>query len=172
MTRTLGVGILALTLIISTLGGALLINQTKPQVAKAASTAVNLDPTFTGGGSGFDSNIVGSVTKSDGKSIVVGAFNAFNTTPLKKIARLNTNGTLDTAYLTANGTGFNNGITSIIIQADDKIVVTGYFTTFNGTATNKIARLNTDGTLDTAFTSNYNTYFTSFIRHKSSDGRG
>jgi uncharacterized delta-60 repeat protein len=42
-------------------------------------------------------------------------------------------------------------ITNISIQSDNKIIVAGIFTSFNGIARNNIARLNADGTLDSSF---------------------
>jgi len=48
--------------------------------------------------------------------------------------------------------GANNAVWTLVVQADGKIVVGGYFTTLGGAARNHIARLNPDGTLDTAFT--------------------
>ena len=39
----------------------------------------------------------------------------------------------------------------MLIQPDGKIVGAGLFTNYNGTTTNRIARLNTDGTLDAGF---------------------
>jgi uncharacterized delta-60 repeat protein len=47
--------------------------------------------------------------------------------------------------------GFNNGLTGMILQSDGKMVVIGYFTQFNTVATNRIIRLNLDGTRDTSF---------------------
>ena len=61
-------------------------------------------------------------------------------------------GTLDTAF---NHGGFDGQVMAVALQSDGKILVGGYFTHFdpNGTpiATNEIARLNRDGTLDTSF---------------------
>ncbi|MFI5224848.1 MAG: delta-60 repeat domain-containing protein [Nitrospirales bacterium] len=37
------------------------------------------------------------------------------------------------------------------IQGDEKIIIGGYFTSYNGTERNHIARLNADGTLDNTF---------------------
>jgi uncharacterized delta-60 repeat protein len=50
------------------------------------------------------------------------------------------------------GTGADNGIRSIALQPDGKILIGGLFTNFNGVVSRRIARLNPDGTLDTAFT--------------------
>src|SRR5437660_6911192 len=51
----------------------------------------------------------------------------------------------------ANGTVY-----VVVVQPDGKILIGGIFTTVLGVTRNKIARLNTDGTLDTAFNPNAN----------------
>jgi len=40
-----------------------------------------------------------------------------------------------------------------LLQADGKVLIGGEFTSYNGTTANHIARLNTDGSLDTTFNS-------------------
>ena len=49
------------------------------------------------------------------------------------------------------GTGASTTVRAISIQSDDKILIGGDFTSYNGTSINRIARLNADGTLDTSF---------------------
>ncbi|MGD9157308.1 MAG: hypothetical protein PVG39_02785 [Desulfobacteraceae bacterium] len=49
------------------------------------------------------------------------------------------------------GTGTDYAVYKITIQADGKIIVGGYFTAYNGTSRNSIARLNTDGSSDATF---------------------
>ncbi len=44
------------------------------------------------------------------------------------------------------------------MQADGKILIGGFFSTVLGVTRNNIARLNTDGTLDTDFNPNANGY--------------
>lgn len=83
---------------------------------------------------------------------VYGSFTGYNSTAYGRIIKLLPNGDVDTTFNT--GTGFNNntfGFQSITKQPDGKILATGDFTSFNGTARNRIARLNTDGNLDTSF---------------------
>jgi uncharacterized delta-60 repeat protein len=100
----------------------------------------------------------------DGKILVGGTFTTFNDTIVNRIARLNVDGTLDTAFTSDTGTGPNSAVYSIAIQSDGKIVLGGSFTTFNGTTVNRIVRLNSDGTLDTAFTTNTGTGANSDVR--------
>ena len=59
-------------------------------------------------------------------------------------------GTLDTSFL-ATGAGASHTVWSIAVQSNGKVLIGGYFTTYNGTARGSIARLNSDGSLDTGF---------------------
>ena len=109
----------------------------------------SLDTTFVTG-SGANSSVRSINLLSDGKIIIGGNFTTFNDVTYNRIARLNTNGSLDTNFIP--GTGSNSTIRSISIQPDNKILIGGYFTTFNGVSINRVARLNANGTLDNSFT--------------------
>jgi uncharacterized delta-60 repeat protein len=50
------------------------------------------------------------------------------------------------------GTGTDRDIRCMALQPDGKILIGGMFTNFNGVDCQKLARLNTNGTLDTTFT--------------------
>ena len=100
-------------------------------------------------GAGFDKKVDAIAVQSDGKILVVGSFTNYDYASRKFITRLNTDGTVDSSFNV--GKGANAAITSITIQYDGKIVVIGGFTSYNDVAANRIARLNTDGTLDTNF---------------------
>ena len=110
-----------------------------------------LDTNFNPG-TGTTSDVRNTSIQSDGKIIIGGDFNYYNGVARNGIARLNTDGTLDTTFNPGTGTGANNRIIySTSIQSDGKIIIGGGFTSFNGVARSRIARLNTDGTLDTTF---------------------
>ena len=49
------------------------------------------------------------------------------------------------------GTGANPAVSTITLQLDGKIIIGGSFTTYNGVAGNRIARLNPNGSIDTTF---------------------
>jgi uncharacterized delta-60 repeat protein len=88
--------------------------------------------------------------QTDGKVLIGGQFTAVNGTPRSNVARLNADGSLDASF--NPGTGAVGGIVeSFAVQTDGKVIVGGEFTTFNGTASKTIVRLNADGTLDTSF---------------------
>jgi uncharacterized delta-60 repeat protein len=90
-----------------------------------------------------------AVQEEDGKIIVGGDFSFFNGEHQVRLIRLNPDGTKDTTFNV--GTGFNQSVTDVIIQPDGRILVGGYFSTFNDVPMNRIARLNTDGSLDDSF---------------------
>jgi uncharacterized delta-60 repeat protein len=118
------------------------------------------DQTFSGyiganNGASGSVNCIG--VQTDGKIIIGGLFGFVNGTTRNRIARLNSDGTLDSFF--NNGAGFAassliNGVYSLKIQSDGKILVGGDFTSFNGVAMDKYGRLNSNGTRDTGF-SNY-----------------
>jgi uncharacterized delta-60 repeat protein len=119
------------------------------------------DTTFTTNtGTAFNDGFVDAIAiQSDGKIVAVGSFTSFNNVTVNRIARLNTNGTSDTTFTTNTGTAFNNFVDAIAIQSDGKIVLGGEFTSFNGAPTNRIVRLNPNGTRDTDFSANVGAAF-------------
>ena len=87
--------------------------------------------------------------QTDGKIIAVGAFTGYSGTAINRLIRLNTDGTIDTSFNI--GTGFNDVIYSVKLQSDNKILVGGQFTQYDGETKRGLVRLNTDGSLDTTF---------------------
>jgi uncharacterized delta-60 repeat protein len=131
--------------------------------------STNVGTGFSGG-----TNFVRStVLQSDGKIIVGGDFTTFNGNTRNRLVRLNADGTEDTAFYTNLGTGFNNEVWNVTLQSDGKILASGAFTSLNGTTRNGLVRLNSDGTVDTAFYTNLGTGFGSTVRPtvQQSDGK-
>ena len=86
------------------------------------------------------------------KVILGGVFTNFNDNTVSNIVRLNDNGAIDSTF--NSGTGFNKNVYKVIYQQDiDKLVITGRFTSYNSSNSNYIVRLNSDGTVDSSFTS-------------------
>ena len=79
-------------------------------------------------------------------SFYTGLYTSIN---LSGIARLNTNGTLDSTFNL--GTGANSTVNAMGLQSSGKIVVGGSFTSINNSNLNYLARLNTDGSVDASF---------------------
>lgn len=109
----------------------------------------SVDSNFTIGTGTHSGSVAALILQPDGKILIGGNFTLYNGVSRKGIARLNSDGTLDTSFNI--GSGANYLIESILLQPDGKIVVAGNFTIFNGMQHIGIARLNPDGSLDTTF---------------------
>lgn len=113
------------------------------------STCGDPDPEFDDGG--LNNYVQVLQVQSDGAILVGGAFTFFGSTPANRFTRLNMNGTLDDDYNTNMGSGLDNAVLGIEIDAFGRAVVCGFFTTANGLPYPKIVRFNTDGTVDETF---------------------
>lgn len=111
----------------------------------------SIDSSFSVGTTGFgDTGVnVALIQPSDGKIIVGGTFTDYDGTSANKIIRLNTDGSIDTNFV--YGVGFDLGVLTIAIQSDNKILIGGSFTTYNGNNVNRLIRLNSNGSIDTSF---------------------
>lgn len=97
----------------------------------------------------FNYNVLTIVIQDDDKILVGGEFSHYGAVPVNQFARINADGSLDNTFNTGNG--FSGVVESIALQTDGKILVGGWFPTFNGLTQRRIARLNVDGTLDSDF---------------------
>lgn len=96
------------------------------------------------------SPIAKAVLQPDGKIIIAGAFNKYNGTNVKCLARLNSNGAIDYSFNIT--TGVERAINELILEPNtNKLIIGGEFTLFGSTAVKKIIRLTTTGALDTTF---------------------
>ena len=110
----------------------------------------SVDQGFLNGLSGANSGINALALQSDGRILIGGSFNLVNGVTRNRLARLNSNGALDTSFL--NGlVGANNFVYTLGLQSDGRIIVGGAFTSINGFFRNCIARLNGDGAVDDWF---------------------
>ncbi|MEO6334034.1 MAG: hypothetical protein ABIO91_03550, partial [Pyrinomonadaceae bacterium] len=87
--------------------------------------------------------------QSDGKVVIVGGFEKANGVAVSPFVRLNPDGTTDNTFNV--GTGFNNPPDEVVIQPDGKILACGSFAGYNGTWRSNLARINSDGSVDTSF---------------------
>jgi hypothetical protein len=84
----------------------------------------------------------------DGKILIGGEFTSYSGVAVPCMARLEPNGTLDPTFVQGSTTTTDTGVayvSSIVMQADGRLVVGGEFTIFAGFFSNRLARLNTDG---------------------------
>ncbi len=112
-----------------------------------------------GNGQGANYDVSSAIVQPDGKIIIVGDFTSYNGVNRNCIARLNSDGTLDTSFDPGNGAMFGittnsyykTNIKNVQLQEDGKIIIVGNFKAYNGVARSHIARLNSDGSLDSSF---------------------
>jgi uncharacterized delta-60 repeat protein len=107
-----------------------------------------VDATFNTDG-GADATIFALALQPDGKILVGGDFTRINEVERNRIARLNRDGSVDVTF--NPGVGPNAGIRCLALQPDGKILIGGVFTSVDGVARNRIARLKADGSLDLSF---------------------
>jgi uncharacterized delta-60 repeat protein len=86
--------------------------------------------------------------QSNGKILIAGSFVTYNGEASNRIARLNSDGSLDASFNSGIGA---YPINDVAIQLDGKILIAGDFTSYNGTSITRVARLNTNGSLDVSF---------------------
>ena len=110
----------------------------------------SIDASFVPAGPGLNGTVYSIAVQSNGKVLVGGAFSDYNFTTRGKIARLNSDGSLDASFAPA-GPGLNGTVYSVAIQSNGKILTGGAFTDYNFTTQGRIARLASDGSLDTSF---------------------
>ena len=108
-----------------------------------------VDTTFNVG-AGPNNTVTSMVTQSDGKILISGgAFTTYSGSATTRIARINTNGTRDTTFV--SGTGLNGAAYDMKVQPDGKIIAAGTLTTYSGSTNSGIVRINPNGTKDTTF---------------------
>jgi uncharacterized delta-60 repeat protein len=99
---------------------------------------------------GMNGNVLALALQSNGQILAGGNFTQVGGTVENSIARLNADGSLDTAFLNG-GAGANGAVLALVDQTDDRILMSGAFTSVNGVHRNYVSRLMTDGSLDTSF---------------------
>lgn len=108
-----------------------------------------VDPTW-GNGAGINTvPVYAAALQPDGKMLITGDFTSVHGVTRNRVARLNTDGSLDTSF--DPGAGSALAVRAIVVQPDGKILVGGDFTTFGGSPREYVVRLNPDGTVDTSF---------------------
>jgi uncharacterized delta-60 repeat protein len=95
--------------------------------------------------------------QSSSNIVILQTYSPALSTTVHRISRLNAKGALDTSFhsgfitFTYNNQLESGDVYSVTVQADDKIIVAGQFTQFDGIDRTNLVRLNSDGTLDASF---------------------
>ncbi len=103
-------------------------------------------------GSGANNRVTTIAVQPDGKILAGGWFTNFNGFARSRLVRLEANGSVDTNFNI--GTGFNDTVSSLVVQPDTRILVGGWFNTNNGAVQRKLVRLLSNGAVDSEFTNN------------------
>ncbi len=124
-----------------------------PHIARL-NTNGTLDSGFT---VAVDGNVDAFAQQPDGKIIIGGGFTLVNGEGRSRIARLNLNGTLDTTF--QNGmAGADGYVGCVAYDPAGRVLVGGQFTSVNNVTRNWVARLNSNGSLDTNFLATVDNY--------------
>jgi uncharacterized delta-60 repeat protein len=101
-------------------------------------------------GPSISSTVLAIAVWKDSKILIGGMFDSVESTPKTQIALINSNGSVDSAFNPVLG-GTGREVRSLFLQGDGKVMVGGVFSSMNGSSRSNLARLNSNGTLDTAF---------------------
>jgi uncharacterized delta-60 repeat protein len=132
--------------------------------ATSTSTVLALNSEFNLDLSGSQTPIIyKTLVLNDGKVLVAGRFESIDGHTTNDIARLNSNGSIDTSF-TATSVGGGISATSqyinnFVTQSDNKIIIVGSFSSVQSNSRTGVARLNANGTIDTGLS---NPGFTTF----------
>ncbi len=107
---------------------------------------------------GFNPSVAGGVWElelmANGQMIIAGPFTTVSGQPRNGFARLNPDGSLDPAFNAGTGIGSwdtSHRVNDLLALTEGKLLVTGWFWTFNGTSCQAVVRLNANGTVDSTF---------------------
>ncbi|QPH38875.1 DUF5008 domain-containing protein [Pedobacter endophyticus] len=126
------------------------INETDPADEGDLDLTFHYDPVTKQSPAAGNGNINDAIQMPDGKLILVGAFTTFNGLPANRIVRINLDGSVDQTF--NPGTAADDEITSVTYNANtNKILVSGIFRNFNGSAKAGTAMLESDGSLTPTF---------------------
>ena len=97
-------------------------------------------------------DIVNCVTiQSDGKILIGGWFTSVNGQPINRIARLNSNGTLDTSFMSYFSTSDKATVYDIEVDSINRIIIAGWFFSYQNNNGNVAFRLNSNGSIDNSW---------------------
>ncbi len=96
------------------------------------------------------------VIRPNGSVVVVGAFDAYSSTPAAGVVQLTASGSVDATFSVGTGLTANGSIKTayaVALQPDGKVLVGGNFAVFNGQPAVGIVRLLPNGSVDPTFAS-------------------
>ena len=105
---------------------------------------------------GFDNEVFTIRVQPDGKVLASGFFTKVGNSSRSGVARINADGSVDTMFNPGTGASTTNGlphtVDTLVLQRDGRVILGGRFQKFNNVTRSYLARLNSDGSLDGAYT--------------------
>jgi uncharacterized delta-60 repeat protein len=121
--------------------------QTRNRIARLnANGTLESTATFNPG-TGANAPVLCLALMGDGRILAGGEFTSIDDRTRGRIVRLSAAGAVESSNTFSTGTGFNASVHSIALQGNGDALVAGDFTTGNGTAINRLARVRTTGPL-------------------------
>ena len=120
-------------------------------------------------GSGANNGLNTVKILSDGKFMIGGALTEFNGTPRNGLAQLNSDGSLDISF--DPGSGINGSVEDLLILPDNKILIGGSFSQYDGAPRSNLCRIRPDGSLDETFAAEAGSDSTIYTLARQSDGK-
>jgi len=112
-------------------------------------------------GIGFPEQVACVKLDGNGKIYVGGGFYSYNGNSIGRIVRINDDGSMDQNF--NSSPGFNDYVRSINFDDNNNIIAAGNFTTYSSDSAKYIARLLSDGQLDTTFKAELDGYATNAV---------
>ncbi|HRF81638.1 MAG TPA: delta-60 repeat domain-containing protein, partial [Flavobacteriales bacterium] len=94
--------------------------------------------------------IFAMAAQPDGRQIIGGTFTSYAGNAINRLARITRTGAFDNTFNI--GVGPNGQVNAIAVDASGRILIGGSFSMYNNVQRARLARLNSDGTLDATFT--------------------
>lgn len=111
----------------------------------------SIDPLFLYG-TGFNNTSIDTHVMIDDSVYITGYFSSYKGLACHNMIKLLHSGDIDISFNVT--TGFNTGVGQpnyVFGTPDNKLIISGYFTSFNGISRNRVLKLNLDGTEDPSF---------------------
>ena len=99
----------------------------------------------------INGEVLALALQPNGQILAGGNFSSVNGAPFNGIARLNPDGSPDSTGFLNGYDGAKGPVQSVVCQTDGSVVIGGAFNTVDLVSRKNIARLKTDGSLDTSF---------------------
>jgi uncharacterized delta-60 repeat protein len=100
-----------------------------------------------------DPFVFATAIQEDGKILIGGNFTSYNGVPRNGLARLESDGSLDTNFVI--GSGMDSWVRTLLIETNGDIMAGGWFQNYNNRPANRLVRIHPDGEIDMGFSAHF-----------------